>query len=297
MTARLISHIASVIMASKCKTCNEEILSPDFIKCYGTCSSVFHSKCVSIGKTLLNALGGNANIRWYCHDCHVNDYNVASSMNEIKSSIGQLSSSLSSDLGKFLNSMSDMTKMVSDSIRFLSTSNSHKNDSAIVDSTKRRRDEHHPPIPGKFRRIATQSSNHHRMSQPNAINYDGSNSHESTDKRKSIVVSNISPNISIDELINFVSSKLKIDRDSVRITTLMPRSVKADELKFMQYRVSVPDRIYNSEVGTLYSSVSVTRCHLPLPSTKRSSLLLLKPMNKLDLITTRRPVKIYCTSN
>lgn len=48
-------------------------------------------------------------------------------------------------------------------------------------------------------------------------------------------------------LISHRAAKLEINKDNIRITTLMPRSVKADEVMFMQYRISVP--------GTAYSSI------------------------------------------
>lgn len=145
---------------------------------------------MSIGKTLLNALGGNPNIRWYCHDCHVNDSTIASTMNEIKGSIDQISSSLTSDLGKFLNSMSEMTKCVTDSLKSMSNSaNSYRSDLTVNSSSKRRRDEPQASNPGKFRRIASQQ----RTSPSQAVNSNFSQSNESSEKRKSIVVSNIAP--------------------------------------------------------------------------------------------------------
>lgn len=107
-------------MASRCKTCTDEILNSDFVKCYGPCSNAFHSKCVSISKTLLNALGANPNIRWYCHDCNMSNP-IASSIVEMKDSIGHLSASLSSDFGQFLKSMSEMTKCVTTSLSSISS--------------------------------------------------------------------------------------------------------------------------------------------------------------------------------
>lgn len=267
-------------MAAQCKTCSEEIMSSDFIKCYGTCASVFHSKCVSIGKTLLNALGSNPNIRWFCHDCHVNDSNIASSMNEIKGSIEQISSSLASDLAKFVNSMSVMTKCVTDS--FKSMSNSNMNDMYMGNSSKRRRDEPQASNPGKFRRIVSQSSmessSQQRVLTHQGVNSDFSQRNESSEKRKSIVVSNIAPGITTDELAEFVASKLKIGKENIRVTTLMPRSVKIDEARFLQFRISVPDTAYNS-----------IKSHTLWPSGVRIRDFVFKRSNSSQL-TTSHPV-------
>lgn len=231
-------------MASKCKTCGDEILSSEFIKCNGACANVFHSKCVSIGKALLNALGGNPNIRWYCHDCHINDSNIVSSVNEIKNSISQLSGSLSSDLGKFLCSMSDMTKCVSDSLKSLSAAKDGNNvDPTASISSKRRRDDAFPTNPMKFRRVTSRST--HTSSIASNAEHGYNNNNPSSTNRSSIVVSNIAPDITIETLTKFLVSKLKTDNDSVRITTLMPRSIKATDVKFMQYRISFPDSVYN----------------------------------------------------
>lgn len=230
-------------MATKCKTCNEEILSSEFIKCGGICSDSFHSKCVGVNKTLLNALGGNPNIRWFCHDCNSNNSNIASSIKEMKDSFGQLSGSLSSDLSRFFKSMSEMTECVVNSLKSISGSNIYNNGSDHVNPLKRRREDSHESIPIALRRTYSQSLN---MGNNSPTSIQTSSLNNATVSRKSIVVSNIAPDIDIKDLSKFLVSKLNLTEDDIRITSLMPRSLKPEEINYMQYRVSVPVSSYDA---------------------------------------------------
>lgn len=42
----------------------------------------------------------------------------------------------------------------------------------------------------------------------------------------------------------FIAAKYKLEQDKVKVTTLMPRSINKEDVKFMQYRVSIPENIY-----------------------------------------------------
>lgn len=238
-------------MASKCKTCDEEIHTADFVKCYGFCMNTFHSKCVSIGKTLLNALGSNPNIRWYCHDCNTSNP-IVSSVNEIKESIGHLSTSLSTDLGKFLESMSTMTNCVTKSLSSISNSKTQNaspvfsglnanNSTNNHSSSKRRRGESSHSNPNKIRCTNNRSSQLTRSSgTSNPV------SNNSDDTRKSIVVSNIAADMNVIELSKFLSSKLNVSEHQIKITTLVPSSIKPEDIRFMQFRISVPVNLYET---------------------------------------------------
>lgn len=249
-------------MASKCGTCNEEILTAEFIKCHGLCANAYHPKCVAVTKSLLNAISSNPNVRWYCHSCHSGDMSLTSSIGDIKSSIGQLSSTLTSDLSKFLGSMNEMTKCITDTIKSLSSSSSNSNTphssvksttdrpangfqtlNPSLNSSKRRRENHLPSNPVKFRRIAS-AANHRPASFTTTT--DSTDNDKLDRDRTSLVISNIAPDIGADDIKDFVASKLKADREIIRVTTLMPRSLKQDDIKFMQFRMSLPNNLVNT---------------------------------------------------
>lgn len=187
-------------------------------------------------------------ILWLCHSCHGNGSDITSSINEIKSSIGQLSTSISSDLGKFLVSMTEMTKCITDAVKSMASSNCTDHNTAPIGglSAKRLRVEHHDDAPGKFRRVDWQQSNQDRVHTSKSSNGVAVlNSNEIDNSRKSIVVSNVAPNVSTEHLVKYLAPRLDINPDDIRVTTLIPRSVKADELKFMQFRISIPASVYN----------------------------------------------------
>lgn len=69
-------------------------------------------------------------------------------------------------------------------------------------------------------------------------------SHQSKEQRKSIVISNISKNISENHIIDYLADELKIDKLSIRVTTLAPAGKNLNDLSYMQYRVSTPASLY-----------------------------------------------------
>lgn len=241
-------------MAAKCKTCTEEVLNADFVKCYGLCSSTFHSKCVSLSKTLVNALGANPNIRWYCHNCNLNNP-IVSSVDEMKSSINQLSASLTSDLGKFISAVSEMTALVAKSMSTNSPAGATmvRNDEPAFTahgekpksgtSLKRRRGQPFLTNPSKVHcgndRLTRSSAPLLGHPSRNAVG-----PRPDDESRKSIVVSNVAPDVCAAMLTKFICSKAKVSEDQIKVTSLVPRSINMDEAKFLQYRVSFPTTLY-----------------------------------------------------
>ncbi|XP_037051995.1 uncharacterized protein LOC119085652 [Bradysia coprophila] len=289
-TDKLIYLFYYFVMAKRCKTCSDEISSAEFIKCYGTCTNTFHSKCVSISKTLLNALGANPNIRWYCYDCNLNNP-ITSSMNEMKESIGQLSNSLSNDLSNFLRAM---TTCVTESLSAIATrsaptlSNLHSqsshqmfgngsttaansNATTTNATSKRRRGHNSISNPAKIQ------CNNNRSAKPVAPPVTVLDAHA----RKSIVVSNIAPDTDVATLSNYLRSKLKSSNDQVRVVTLIPPSIKPEDLKFMQFRVSFPAGMYSA-----VSSPSIW------PSAVRIRDFIIKGSNRNYGSNHRRPIPV-----
>lgn len=129
------------IMSSKCFTCNESILSPEFIKCDGKCGQFFNSKCVYLNKTTLNAITSNANVHWFCHDCNSGNLTVMESIENLKDAVNQMSGSLATDLGNFTNGVKSLTESMIGSITKLSQANNHQrisNHSTVLSSNNKR---------------------------------------------------------------------------------------------------------------------------------------------------------------
>lgn len=242
-------------MATRCKTCAEEILNSDFVKCHGHCADAFHSKCVALSKTLLNALGSNPNIRWYCHNCNESS-SIANSLTEMKESFGQMSGSLSQDLGVLIRSMSELTNCFTKSIsssqakprecqstdvvnRALHAKSMVSFPSTAVRAVKRRRGQSSQPNPAKIH------CNDDRLSSLKATT---AARIESSDKR-CIVVSNIAPDTDVHVLTKFLCSKLMATVDQVKVASIVPQSIKRDDLKFNQFKVSIPTEMYDTAMS------------------------------------------------
>lgn len=230
-------------MASVCTTCNESILTTEFVQCEGICNKLFHSKCVALNKTTLNAITGNPNVHWYCYTCNDARIDVSSSIDNLKQSVDQLTCSLASDLSKFTSGF----KLLSDtlvgnisSLRKGATCTKPNVDANI--GKKRQRDESNEdavPMPRK-KIILGSNRNHESIAAINISEPSGNVS--KSERRKSVVVSNIACGISAEYLTNYLSSELAIDNELIRVTSLNSNSNKVNAI---QYRVSVPELHYN----------------------------------------------------
>lgn len=106
-------------MATKCSTCFNVITNFEFISCSGVCGGIFHTKCVSVNKSMLSAVNTCPNIHWYCHGCNDSNRNIRASIDRIDETLGQLSSSFSGDLLQFINNTKVLMDTFVESIRSL----------------------------------------------------------------------------------------------------------------------------------------------------------------------------------
>lgn len=231
-------------MTSKCSTCSEQILSSDYIKCDGSCGRLFHSKCVSLNKTTMNAISSNANVHWFCHECNSGNLTVIASIDSLRSSVNQMSQSLATDLGIFTNGFKSLSEVLVGSISSLCQNNKPPSDlaySAVLQSNnKRHRDvspEDSSALPRKKIVLGTNESNRTIAAVP-----DDNAKRPATTRRKSIVVSNINCDISAEYLAKFLASELRIESESIRVTPLQSNGRSFSSL---QYRISAPEASYD----------------------------------------------------
>ena len=64
--------------------------------------------------------------------------------------------------------------------------------------------------------------------------------------RKSVVVSNIDKGIIADYLPKYLSKELCIDESDIRVTLLKPARIADADIKFLQFRISVPSSVYDA---------------------------------------------------
>lgn len=104
--------------------------------------------------------------------------------------------------------MSQMTDCVVNTLKTIATPNPRPFDSDSHNSFKRLRDDTLESNPVKYRRFIGQSSVSRNKSQASTLNSDLNIVNDSSQGRRSMVVSNIAPNISIEELNKFIAAKV-----------------------------------------------------------------------------------------
>lgn len=233
-------------MSTKCFACTEAISSCDFIKCEGICGQKFHSKCVSLNKTTLNAIISCPNIHWLCHDCNNGNKMMNASIDNLTSAVDNLKQSMTSDLlAGFKLLTESLSTTLSATIRTPLSAD-------CKNPTKRRRNEYEveeEPMT-RSKRFANAFNNNpdkHRsftIRNPNETRNSNFAVPE-TNRRKSIVISNIDRNISPEYLDNYLSKELTIDKSTIRTTLLKPTGIADESLKFVQFRISVPESVYS----------------------------------------------------
>lgn len=229
-------------MASLCGKCEGEIVNSDFIKCDGTCGSHYHTKCVSLNKSTLNAVTSCPNICWYCHDCHdCNNKRIDPNYSSpsIKDDMNLMMKSLSDCL---LNGFAMMTEKIVDNVSMrIPTHSLHNVNRSPELSKKRRRDDadddktNQQVASKKF--VYGSNDNNSGLAVANVPlhNLNSNASPQSKEQRKSIVISNIGKSITANHIIDYLANELKIDKASIRVTPLAPAGKSLDDLTYMQY--------------------------------------------------------------
>lgn len=232
------------IMASICLTCSESIMGPEFIKCEGLCCQLFHTKCVGVNKSTLNAITSNSNVHWYCNACNNERVDVSSSINNLKQSMDQLTSSLASNLSKFTSGFTSLSENLIANIASQSNVDNIQRVSEIRinANNKRQRDESSDTtsliMPKKRIILGSNSRDRSIAAVDNAERNIGNQN-----RRKSVVVSNISQTITAEYLTTYLATELNVAKESVRVTLISNCSSRFNAL---QYRVSAPECNFNA---------------------------------------------------
>lgn len=218
-------------MASKCKCCSNQIMNSEFVSCAGLCNELFHIKCVAVNKQMLNSINACPNIRWYCDVCNASNRNMSTSMDQIKDAIGHLSTTLSKDLlqfvGGFTTQMEKFTEKFSSAIVSqvnVTSNNSAENMNVCAYGNDQVKN-------------SSETTPHHELSVA---------SHYDKEPLKSLVISNIGKDVTVDCLEDYLSGKLNIGKDKLSVSLLLPINRSVESMKFFQFKVTVPEVNYGS---------------------------------------------------
>lgn len=213
-------------MASLCGSCNKSILNAEFVSCSGVCNNLFHIKCVGVHKSMLSTINNCSNIHWYCHECNADNRSFSSAIDRINDAIGLLSNSLSGDLLKFFDSFKTLmetfvesfnTALITQIVPNLITRSQNV---SSPEPTEQLPIEPHVGKPSYEANFASQN-----FQEPN----------------KSVVVSNIGTDVTMECLTDYVVDKLKVAKDSVKLALLLPAGKKKEDLNFLQYKITIPE--------------------------------------------------------
>lgn len=251
-------------MASKCQSCNNTISNCDFITCAGVCGEHFHIKCVSVTKPMLAAVTNCPNIHWYCHNCNDGNRNVSAVINSINESMERLSNSLSSSLLQFLDGFKILMNRFFETT---GTANIAQNLPSAADLPTQDINRHTNGY--QQRRVEREQLDDRGKGDKNVIVADGKcpnspnidlpdvtfvNRHT-----RNVVISNIGKGIPTDYLTNYLADELKIDKNEINVSLLLPAGKSIDDMTFLQYKVTIPEAVYTSimDSGTWPSNVRI----------------------------------------
>lgn len=174
--------------------------------------------CWRVNKATLNAILGNSNVHWFYHTCNVDRIDISTPINTLKQSMDQQTTSLSTDLRNFTNGFAYMSEKLVGNIANSNNSNrinnSNNNNKRLTDETQEE-----APVNRQQKRMFL-GSNTRDLSiaaVPNS-QHDVDRNFSASERRESVVISNIALNITADYLTNYLSSELNIVNASIRIT-------------------------------------------------------------------------------
>lgn len=150
-------------------------------------AETFHTKCLSVTKAMLDTVNNSPNIHWYCHDCNDGNRHISTSLKNIDDSIARLTTSLSGELVKFLDGLKSLMDNILGKFVTMCSASNNNHSAVSLDATDQLKD-------GNLFAAPVRNSN---VAAPKIIT-DSSTVATQGEKVKSIVVSNISKDVSMD---------------------------------------------------------------------------------------------------
>lgn len=235
-------------MASKCYTCNGSISNSDFITCAGVCQQLFHIKCVAVNKSMLNAVTTCANIHWFCHECNSGNRNFSASIDRINESIGLLTKSLSGDLIQFVNGFKSLTENFMETISTTTVSNATifipPSSTACRGDEIVRTPENYPKLVNQEQ--STCGATDEMKSVEKSRFTSSATANDDRERYRSVVVSNIGKDITTDYLTNYLADKLRVAKEKISASILLPAGKSINDLIFFQYKITIPEDKYRA---------------------------------------------------
>lgn len=190
------------------------------IRCNGQCNQFIHITCVNLSKTALKSFADCAEMHFYCRLCQKYSLmGISDTMDNFSREINNLSDAL-----KPLSKV-DFKALTSAFI----TNKVHPN-VTIRSTPKRQRTEiEHPPQIGS-EKIGTKDSE----------------SLTAIPKPKSLVVARLANSTTVEKVVKYITDNAStVTATDINCTILIPKDMKPEDLKHINFRVTVPDKVYD----------------------------------------------------
>lgn len=208
-----------------CYYCNESADDASMdskIRCMGPCEQFIHINCVGLSKAAAKAFNDCNEIHFYCNKCQ-------------KYSLCGISETLR-NFSKDINKLGDALKPLAEvDFNKLTTSfiNNRVHPNVTIRPPKRLRIDMEPEQPNQI--ISTEK-----------IGTKESDILSVVPKPKSLVIGRLSKATTTDNIAKYVVDNIPdLSTADINCTMLIPKNRNADELNHINFRVTVPDRIFD----------------------------------------------------
>lgn len=205
-----------------CELDTENGSSDSKIRCMGPCNSFVQVECVKLPKETLKAFENCPELHFYCKLC------------QRYSSVG-IRESLD-NVSKHINNLSDALKPLS-SLNFntMIQSFNNRNTEQLLTPNKRR----------LLNDRSIHQTNTERISSISGTKTSNALSTVVIEQRKSLVISHLS-NTTTEKLIDdYIKANIgDIVASEIRCSMLLPTGKKAEELKYISFRISAPEKVF-----------------------------------------------------
>lgn len=233
----------------------------DMVSCF-TCKQRSHLKCYGLSKSSAKGVGGTNCIQFICDSCMVKYSNqplaisasdespigkaIIGTMNEMKLLLSEMKGLVvTTPKATTIADMTAVRGLPAPSAILMGRSSSNRPSGPAMEAT---------PIPAKTV-VGTLTSN-------------GLTAIES---RKTIVASHLSPTTTDDELQSFLKDCLGDDDFApLKVTKMLPKDRRLEDLNFISFRISAPERLYSKLMSPDFWPIGVTiRDYAYRPKTQR----------------------------
>lgn len=220
------------------------------IRCMGPCEQFIHIVCVGISKNAVKAFNECDEMHFYCCKCQ-------------KYSLCGISETLS-NFSKDINKLGDALKPLAE-VDFNKLTSSFINNRVHPNVTIR---------PPKRLRIEMEPEQSNKATSTEKIGTKESDSLSVVPKPKSLVISRLSKVTTTENIAKYIVDNMpdsELSITDINCTTLIPKDRNATELNHINFRVTVPDRVFDQVFNaSFWPKGVIVREYIFRPRTSRT---------------------------